>query len=85
MSTVVLRGRGSNIEIKLGLVFGSNLHSNHSQFEAVVPQLHHLPHGFTPTNTRPTKQSNCRCLRYAAFECHANLQISWESFAHTRD
>ena len=39
----------------------------------------HLPHGFTPTNTCPTKNSNGRCLGYAMFECHANFQINWES------
>ena len=42
----------------------------------------HLPHGFTPTNTCPTKSSNGRCLRYCVFECHANFQINWESLAH---
>jgi hypothetical protein len=31
----------------------------------------HLPHGFTLTNTYPTKISNRRCLKYVAFECHA--------------
>jgi hypothetical protein len=42
----------------------------------------HLPHGFTPTNTCPTKTSNGKCLEYVAFECHGNFQINWESFAH---
>ena len=42
----------------------------------------HLPHGLRPTNTCPTKNSNCRCLECVMFECHANFQINWESFAH---
>ena len=41
-----------------------------------------IPHGFTPTNTCPIKNSKGRCLGYVAFECHANFQINWESFAH---
>ena len=42
----------------------------------------HLPHGFTPTNTCPTINSNNTCLGYDVFECHANFQNNWESFAH---
>ena len=42
----------------------------------------HLPHGFTPTNTCPTRNSNGWCLGYVAFDCHENFQINWESFAH---
>ena len=42
----------------------------------------HLPHGFTPTNTCPTKNSINRYLSYVAFECEANFQITWGSFAH---
>ena len=42
----------------------------------------HLPHGFTPTNTCPTKNSINRYLSYVAFECQANFQITWGSFAH---
>ena len=34
-----------------------------------------------PTHVR-FKFYNGRCLRYIAFECHANVQINWESFAH---
>ena len=56
----------------------------------------HLLHGFTPTNTCPTKifngyalkkkspneeNSNNGCLGYGALECHANIQINWKSFA----
>ena len=42
----------------------------------------HLPHGFTPTNTCPTKNSKGRCLGFATFECCAIFQINWESFVH---
>ena len=42
----------------------------------------HLPHGFTPTNTCPTKIPNSKCLGYVVFECHENSQINWETFAH---
>jgi hypothetical protein len=38
------------------------------QFEAPT-----FAHGFTPTNTYPTKY---RCLGYVAYECHANFQIN---------
>ena len=42
----------------------------------------HLPHGCTPTNTCPTKNSNSRYLGHVAFKCHANFQINWEPAAH---
>ena len=42
--------------------------------------ISHLSHGFTPTNTCPTRNSNNECLGYAMFECHANFYFNWESF-----
>ena len=45
----------------------------------------HLPHGFTPTNTCPTKNFNNRCLGYDAFECLANLHIIFKWFAKGRN
>ena len=32
-----------------------------------VAETTHLPHGFTPPNTCPTKNSNDKCLGYDAF------------------
>ena len=52
------------------------------QFAATMLTTAHLSHGFTPTNTRPTKKSNNKCLRYVAFERNANFQNNWEAFAH---
>ena len=47
-----------------------------------VATIMHLLHGFTPTDTCPTKNSNNRCLGYVVFECHANFQINWESLTN---
>jgi hypothetical protein len=62
--------------------FFLNLFEEALQFDATVPTTTHIPYGFTPTNTCPTKNSNGTCLRFDALECHANLQINWESFLH---
>jgi hypothetical protein len=43
------------------------------QFKATMSKLAHLSHGFTPTNACPTKNSNRRCVKHVAFECHANF------------
>ena len=40
------------------------------QFEAAMPQLRTFHMGYTPTNTCPTKNPNCRFLGYVAFEFH---------------
>ena len=53
------------------------------QFVAAMPQLHTFHLDLHPPSTCPTKSSNNRCLGYAAFECHANFQINWESIAHS--
>ena len=48
MSIVVLRG--NNLEIRLGLVFGMNLHSNHLQMRTRYP--HSKEEQYTYSNQR---------------------------------
>jgi hypothetical protein len=52
------------------------------QFEATVPQLRTFHTDLHPSNTSPTKNSNNRFLGYVTFECHANVHINREPFAH---
>jgi hypothetical protein len=53
------------------------------QFDATVrqwlPQIAHLSHRSTPTNTCPIKISKNGCFGYALYECHANFHINWGS------
>ena len=50
MSIVVLRG--NNLEIRLGLVFGMNLHSNHLQMRTRYPHLKEEQYTYSNQRTK---------------------------------
>ena len=48
------------------------------QCDVAVPQPRIFHMDLQPPTHVQLKISNGRCLGYATFECHANIQINWE-------